>query len=177
MNKYLLSTAAFIAATAVNAADVPSKSVPLPPTNPTTVASTTYFAGVHIGSNASINQDLWYGSLRGAVRGGWEFSEYARVEGNYDFAWSERSADRSHTVTTNLIGQYKIGYVPVTPYVLAGVGYRWTGVKDEPVYNVGAGVRYDITSNIEVDGRYRYITDKDRKRDSNVVSIGANYKF
>ena len=177
MNKYLLSTVAFVAATAVNAADLPSKTAPLPPTIPTTEASTQYFAGLHIGSNATTTQDLWYGSVRGAVRGGWEFSEYARVEANYDYTWSELSAARSHTVTTNLIGQYKIGYLPVTPYVLAGVGYRWSGIKDEAVYNVGGGVRYDVTSNIEVDGRYRYVSDKDRKRDSNVVSIGANYKF
>jgi opacity protein-like surface antigen len=176
MNKYTTSIAALVFATAANAADLPSKSSPSAPTVSTS-ESTDFYVGGSIGSKAAWNQNPWYGSLRANVRAGWEVNEFARVEADYDYAWNEDSRLRSHTVTTNAIGQYKIGFVPVVPYALAGVGYRWAEVKNEPVYVAGAGLRYDITSNIEADARYRYITDRKRVRDENVLTLGVNYKF
>ena len=68
-------------------------------------------------------------------------------------------------------------FIPVIPYALAGVGYRLSDVKNEPVWNAGLGVRYEVTSNIEVDGRYRYLSDFKRNRDENILTLGVNYKF
>ena len=38
-------------------------------------------------------------------------------------------------------------------------------------------VRYEITSNIEADLRYKYVTDTKRNLHENVVTLGMNYKF
>ena len=177
MNKYVASLVGILATSAVSAADLPSKGDPVAPVKPSATESTDFYVGGSIGSKAAWNQNPWYGSLRANARLGWELNDFVRVEGDYDYAWNEASRLRSHTVTTNAIGQYKIGFVPVVPYALAGVGYRWSETKNEPVYVAGAGVRYDITSNIEADARYRYITDRNRHRDENVITIGVNYKF
>lgn len=177
MNKYVASLVGIFAASAVSAADLPSKGNPIAPSKPTTSESTSIYGGFSVGSLASTSLSPWYGGAYTNARLGWELNEYVRLEGDYDFAWNETSNRRAHIVTGNVIGQYKIGFIPVVPYALAGAGYRWSGIKNEPVYVAGAGVRYDIDSNFEIDARYRYITDADRKRDANVMTLGVNYKF
>jgi len=175
MNKYVVTFVGLIFATAASASDIPAKTPAAPPAP--TQESAEFYVGGSLGSKAVTNINPWYDALRVNARAGWEFSEFARVEADYDYAWNESSKLRSHTATTNVIGQYKIGFVPVVPYALAGVGYRWSDLKREPIYVAGAGVRYDITSDIEADVRYRYITDRKRDRDENVVTLGVNYKF
>ena len=177
MNKYTMSILGLVLTTAASASDLPSKSNPIAPVGKSSTESYDYYVGASFGSIAKTDIKSVYGNLYGNVRGGWEFSDFARVEADYDFHYNKSATLRSHTISGNVIGQYKVGFVPVTPYVLAGVGYRFADVKNEVVYALGAGVRYDVTSEIEADLRYRYITDRDRKRDSNVITIGANYKF
>ena len=178
MKKSILTFIGVAAVTSASAADVPMRISPRAPilvSSP--IISTPFFVGVSIGSVAKTDLNPWYGSLRFNVKGGYEFSEYARVEANYDYNYATKSHFASHILSTNLIGQYKISYVPVVPYVLAGVGYRFSPIKNEIVYNLGAGVRYEITKNIEADLRYKYVTDFKRARDESVITIGANYKF
>ena len=176
MKKKFLAIIGLLVSTAVNAADIPSRSNPIAPVSP--VAHTNpFFVGVHLGSAVSTHINPWYGALRVNVRGGYEFSDYARVEANYDYNYATKSHFAAHILSTNLIGQYKISYVPVVPYVLAGAGYRFSPIKNEIVYNLGAGVRYEITKDIEADLRYKYVTDFKRARDESVITIGTNYKF
>jgi opacity protein-like surface antigen len=70
-----------------------------------------------------------------------------------------------------------VPFIPVVPYALAGVGYRLSDAKNEPIFNVGAGLKYEITSNIDLDVRYRYVSDFDRKAYNNAVTVGGAYKF
>jgi opacity protein-like surface antigen len=175
--KSLVIVSGLFLSTAAVAADIPLRSAPLPPARPVFVEqSRPFFVGVHAGVSAPYGQsDIFSDNARVNVRGGYEFSPYARIEANYDYNWNDVLALRSHTVTTNMIGQYRFG--SVVPYVLVGGGYRWTEFNNEPVYNVGAGVRYEFTRNFEADARYRYISDRNRLRDENVVTLGLNYKF
>ena len=175
--KSLIILAGLFLSTAAIAADIPSRNAPQSPARPIFVEIVKpFFVGVHAGTT-NYNQNLWSDNteFRANVRGGYEFSPYARVEANYDYGYSDVSAFRTNTVTGNLIGQYRFG--SVVPYVLVGGGYRWSGIKNEAVYNVGGGVRYDLTSRFEVDARYRYVADFNNRRDENVVTLGVNYKF
>jgi opacity protein-like surface antigen len=167
----MISTSAF-------AADIPSRTAPLPPQRPVfEQPSYPFFVGIHVGTSQFQGQRSWSdnSNARVNVRAGWEFSPYGRLEGNYEYSWNEFSVLNSNTLTTNLIGQYRLG--SVVPYVLVGGGYRWSHFKDEPVYNVGGGVRYEFTPRVEADLRYRYVFDRDRLRDENVVTLGVNYRF
>ena len=156
------------------AGDLPSKEAPKAPTMPT-LEDTSWYAGLSLGG---VHTDKsWYNNLRLTASGGYELNSFSRIEATYDYKHSNHNVDRSHTFIANGIGQLKLPFIPVVPYALAGVGYRFADVKNEPVWNAGFGVRYEVTSNIEVDGRYRYLTDFNRKRDENIFTVGANYKF
>ena len=155
-------------------ADLPGRTAPAAPAA-AVVATPSFFVGARVGS-LSDQIDSWNGRVTGGLTGGYEVNDFVRVEGNYDYSHSDQVSNRNHIVTGNVIGQYKIGF-GLVPYALAGVGYRWNDLKDEAVWNVGGGVRYDIARNIEADLRYRYIADFDRVRENNVVTLGVNYKF
>jgi opacity protein-like surface antigen len=174
--KSIIFGSALLVSTATMAADLPRVG-PMPPIRPVFVESVMpFFVGIHVGTT-NYDQKFWSNNseFRANVRGGWEFSPYARVEANYDYGYSGVSAGRTNTITGNLIGQYRFG--SIVPYVLVGGGYRWSGFKNESVYNVGGGVRYELTSRFEVDARYRYVADFNNRRDENVMTLGVNYKF
>lgn len=175
MKSIVILSGLFLSTAAV-AADIPSRFTPLPPTVVRAEKTNPFFVGVHLGAS-NYDQKLWSNNseFRANVRAGYEFSPYFRIEGNYDYGYSDVSAERTNTVTGNLIGQYRFG--PIVPYALLGGGYRWSGFKNESVYNVGAGVRYEIASRFEVDARYRYVADFNNRRDENVMTLGVNYKF
>jgi opacity protein-like surface antigen len=109
--------------------------------------------------------------------GGHEFNNFMRAELDYDYKNSNRVKERSHAFVANGIGQMKLAFHFCSPYGIAGVGYRFSDAKNEAIYNVGAGVRYELTSNIDIDARYRYVTDFKRKQDENVITVGGSYKF
>ena len=161
------------------ATDLPSKAAPTPPARLADVVSdNSWYGGLAIGG---VYQDgvrnKWYDDIRLSVMGGHEFNSFMRAELNYDYKNSNKIKDRAHSFIANGIGQVKLPFISVVPYGIAGVGYRISDTKNEAIYNVGAGVRYELTSNIDLDARYRYVTDFKRKSDENVVSIGASYKF
>jgi opacity protein-like surface antigen len=162
-----------VVSTAAFATDLPSKNMPTAPF--VGAESSSWYAGVAVGGITS--QNAWYNNVRVNTSLGHELNSFSRVEATYDYKNNNRSENRSHTGMVNGIGQYKMPYFSLTPYALAGVGYRIADVKNEPVWNVGGGVRYDLTSNIGVDGRYRYLSDFNRLRDENIVTLGVNYKF
>jgi opacity protein-like surface antigen len=175
--KSLIILAGLFLSTVAVAADIPSRNAPLPPVRPVFVETVKpFFVGVHAGTT-NYDQKFWSDNteFRANVRAGYELSPYARIEANYDYGHNSVSEFRTNTVTGNLIGQYRFG--SIVPYALVGGGYRWSGIKNEPVYNVGGGVRYDLTSRFEVDARYRYVANFDNRRDENVVTLGVNYKF
>lgn len=159
------------------ATDLPSKAPPLPPVRVVDVISdNSVYGGLAVGGIYN-DTNKWYNDIRLSVMGGYEFNSLMRAEIDYDYKNSNRVKDRSHSLVANGIGQIRMPFIAVIPYGIAGVGYRFSETKNEPIYNVGVGVRYELTSNIDLDGRYRYVADFKRKHDENILSIGANYKF
>jgi opacity protein-like surface antigen len=168
--------ASFLATSAI-AADLPSKSAPLPPTRVAdAISDTSWYGGLAVGGIYK-DSNKWYNDIRLSVMGGYEFNSLMRAELDFDYKHSNHTNDRAYALVGNGIGQFKLPFIPVVPYAIAGVGYRLSDTKNEPIWNVGAGVRYELTSSIDLDGRYRYVSDFKRTRDENVVSIGASYKF
>ena len=170
--KYALIAA--MISTPVIASDLPSKDMPKAPTL-SMPEENSWFAGIALGGIAS--DRTWYNNARMTASFGYDFGTFLRAEATYDYKHSNRSNDRTHTGMVNGIAQIKVPFVNVVPYALAGTGYRLADVKNEPVWNVGAGVRFEISPSIELDGRYRYVSDYSRRRDENVMTLGVNYKF
>lgn len=155
------------------AADIPSgKTAPLPPVRPASLEP-LFYVGAFGGGNLT-EAKSWTGARVGAVVGV-QPHRYVRLEGLYEYGWNSENANRSNSLFANAIAQYPVGRV--TPYVLAGAGYRWADMKNEAVWNVGGGLRYALTTNVEADLRYRYVADYDVKNHQNVVTFGLNYRF
>lgn len=151
--------------------------VPAAPVPPTIATSdTTFYAGIYAGSLAK-KPDVWYNNLYLGANAGYQFNSFVRAEATYDYNRGYRFTEGSNALMGNLILQYDVSWLPVTPYVLAGAGYRWAPIKNEYIWNVGAGLRYPINDSFDIDARYRYISDFDRYSPANVITLGVNYKF
>jgi opacity protein-like surface antigen len=167
--------ATFLATSAI-AADLPSKSAPVPPTRiADPMGDTSWYGGLAVGGIYGTKP--WYDDVRVTASGGYEFGSLARAEVTYDYKHSNHSNNRAHTFMGNGIAQMKLPFFNVVPYAIAGAGYRFADLKNEGVWNVGAGLRFELSPSIDLDGRYRYISDFKRKQDENVVTLGASYKF
>jgi opacity protein-like surface antigen len=172
MFKSIVTVAALLASTAAFASDIPSrKAAPAPVF---TQKASPYYVGVRGGLDyKKDDQNYTVGG-----NAGYEVNSYVRGEVGYDYVNnSDDKTKTGHIVTGNVIGQYPIATFLVTPYGLGGVGYRWADVKNEAIFNVGAGVRYGITKSFELDGRYRYISNFKNENTNNVLTLGVNYKF
>jgi hypothetical protein len=174
MFKSIITLAAIVASSAALATDLPSKKVV---TAPISAFSDTlpYFAGIRGG-------DLYKNEVNNWTVGGnagYEVNKFARFEVGYDRFDNKKNSLKSDVVTTNAIAQLPLNLFNVTPYALAGVGYKWSHAKDEYIYNVGVGVRYGLTKNFELDARYRYISDfkNDNISKNDAYTVGVNYKF
>jgi opacity protein-like surface antigen len=184
MNKNIKITAlglmAAIAVTNASATDLPSRTnVPFPPQRDIVeLVEPQFYVGGFAGARFTDRRASWDRNARMGVVAGWQPFSYARVEGVYEYGWNGRGSHDSNALFVNAIAQYPLSS-PIgdfTPYVLAGTGYRWAR-RDESVWNVGAGVRYSITSNVEADLRYRYVSDYNVRGQDNVVTLGLNYRF
>ena len=165
MRKFILTSIAVLMSTAAFAADLPSRtSAPAAPV----VAQLPFFVGVTAGGVFNRQPSL------GAVAG-YEINPYIRGEVAYDHFFSYESNRAVDNLVGNAIVQYPVG--AFTPYVLAGAGYAWGKTADEAIYNVGGGVRYTLTRNIDIDARYRYINNYDNGRATNVGTLGISYRF
>ena len=177
MNKLIISFVALVAATAANATDLPSKSAPTPPKK-SALAGTekNVYGGLNGGFVVTdgINKNsLWTIGLVG----GYNVYRFAGIsvagEGTYDYSKGE-----VNTLAINSVVGYDAGFV--TPYALAGVGYRTEKHNDRNIWNYGGGLKYNLTSSLELDSRYRRTEDLKTKPNSKAedrVTLGVNYKF
>jgi opacity protein-like surface antigen len=180
MRKYLMLSAALSAlfvAGAASAADLPSRRAPTFTTTETVTSAPWRYVGLSAGTNFD---RTWTGGLVA----GFEVNSYVGIEATYDYRFREylNADDRSHRVALNVLPQYRIGNL--TPYLLAGVGYEWSNLRgDQAIYNVGGGVRFDVTREVQLDARYRYTNTFDRDvltkyRDGDhTFTAGVNYRF
>lgn len=173
----LFGLIASVAATSAIATDLPSRTnVPFPSTREyVDLYQPQFHVGGYIGSRVADNA-YWNNSARLGVVAGWQPFSYMRLEGAYEYGWNNtRWSRNSNTLFMNAVAQYPVG-LSFTPYVLAGTGYRWA-VRDSTVWNIGGGIRYNLTQNVEADLRYRYVSDYNMRNHENVISLGLNYRF
>jgi opacity protein-like surface antigen len=173
MLKSIITLAAIVASTAALATDLPSKKEAPAPVF-TQAQNNPFYVGVRGGGLYKDEVNNW--TVGGNA--GYEVNKFARVEVGYDrLDNKDIKALKTDAVTGNAIAQLPIGIFNITPYALAGVGYGWSDYKNGGIYNVGGGVRYGVTNNVELDARYRYISDFKNEVTTNAFTAGVNYKF
>ena len=177
MNKFIVSLVALVAATAANASDLPSKAFPMPPTKPVAVdTEKNIYGGVNGGFVVTdgFNKDSpWAVGLVGGYNV-YRFAGFGLAgEGTYNY-----SKGKVSTIAGNGILSFDTGFV--TPYALLGAGYRIETNKNRDIWNYGGGLKYNLTSSLELDGRF--VRTEDIKTSSVVkagdrTTVGVNYKF
>ena len=171
MKNTLAALAVVLGATSAVAADIPGRSAPAAPVP--IFASKNFYFGVNAGGVVTDGINLDAPWTLGVV-GGYNVINLGPIsvaaEGTYDY-----TKGGANDVAGNVVGGYKFG--SFTPYALLGVGYRWSDFKNEPIWNVGGGVKFSLTSSIDLDARYRRIDNFDRTMTEDRASLGVNYKF
>jgi len=190
MKKLFTAMFALVAGASVAvAADLPSKSAAAAPAVSTSAFNLGgWYAGGFVGGNFDDTNKFKYDNTPKVIGGvaGYEWNKYIRTEATLDYNTkaAPTTTKSGETAFVNAVVSYPV--FVVTPYLVAGVGYGWgswdkvVGTNtDRPLYNIGGGVRYDITKSFELDGRYRYIDGLTGKKFDNnhVVTLGVNYKF
>jgi opacity protein-like surface antigen len=164
--------ASTVAANATDISSIPSRFSPAAPVA-SVVSPPKFWVGLNGGGSVTngINVDTPWSV--GAVAG-YNFLTVGPVvvgaEATYDYV-----KGGTHEVGGNALVSVSVGRF--TPYVLGGVGYRWTDFGNDQIWSVGAGVKYSIARNVEFDARYRRIENWDRTNHDDRVTLGANFKF
>jgi opacity protein-like surface antigen len=179
MQKTIVAALALIASTAVaSATDLPSKSTPAAPIAPVSSSSQSYF-GVNGGWDVKSDRAYSVGAVAG-----WNVLPILAVEGTYDLSRADQKVrgdwNYGNTIAVNAVPQYKVPGIGITAYAIGGVGYKWnTEAADYAVYNVGGGLKYELSKSLDFDGRYRRIEAIDSKKGApeDRVTAGVNYKF
>lgn len=148
-----------------------------------TPAAPTPLRGFYVGTSVNLSgTDLTESRDLGvSLTAGYSVTRNIAVEATLSHAFDDGSRAGGQTGFVNVVAGMPLG--PVTPYVLAGAGVGVNGAgnsdKDpEGLWNVGAGVAYNVTRNWQVDARYRYIDAITATREAqHAVSLGVNYKF
>jgi len=114
-----------------------------------------------------------------SVAVGREINQLLRAELSYDYldANSTTNVARGQAVMGNAIGQFRIPGTIFVPYALVGAGYGWNSFGDRALYQAGAGVRAEVTKQVDLDLRFRRIGNFDNVAHSNVVTAGVSFKF
>jgi len=178
MQKTIVSALALLASVAAaSASDLPSKRSPIAPA--VTSPLSQYYVGGNIGGNSQSDRAYSVGAVAG-----WNVLPFFAVEGTYDLSRADNKVggewNYGNTVAVNAVPQYKIPGTDFTAYALGGVGYKWnTQAADYAVYNVGGGIKYELTKSLDVDARYRRIDSIDTKKGSpeDRITAGVNVKF
>lgn len=178
MKNLLATLAAFFAFTSMAAAtDLPRRTTSAIAPVPAAESLNNWYVGGNVGG--AINSTaIWNESTPsvGAVAG-FQFHRNLAAEVTYDYFWQRNGVESGQTAFFNGVANYRIPNSIFTPYVLAGVGYGWDQFGDRSLYNVGAGLRAQVTRSMEFDLRYRYMDNWDNNNRANVVTGGINYKF
>lgn len=192
MKKLITALVALVAVTSTAvAADLPSRGTAPAPVSTSVFGLNGFYVGGSVGGNFATFDNVSYDKtpIFVGLTAGYQWNRYFRTEATFDYSTkaAPTTSEAGQTVFANAVVQYPIGF-GVTPYAFGGVGFGWNawgkGASDfiddaKPLYNIGGGLRFDLTKSIELDGRYRYIQAiNGYKIDNNhVISLGANYKF
>lgn len=169
MKKTLVAAAMLLSATVANASELP------------------FFAGANIGMNTE-EPYVYSGGINAGYNVMSVLGVTAAVEGTYDIGVPKdapATGDRNitHTFGVNAIPTFAIPGMGISVYGLGGIGYRINSddaLKNFGVYNLGAGVKYAVTSNIDADLRFKRteaIDEANMPKAENRVTVGVQYKF
>ena len=127
----------------------------------------------YIGVNVGVTTDAYTDVKSVGVTAGYAPVRALALEAAY-----ERTDPRADTATNavwvNALPTLRLGKLGV--YGLGGVGYDFT--NENEAYNVGAGVKLELTKAVEVDFRGRRIMQELTSfNGENRVSAGLNFKF
>lgn len=177
MKKILATVTAFFALVGMAAAaDLPRRTAP-----PAPVPAVESFKNWYVGGNAggAIGNADVFGNSRPSIGvvGGYQYNRNFGAEITYDYFFQGNGANAGQTLFANGVAGYPISGTIFTPYILAGVGYGWDQFGNTGLFNVGAGLRTQLTPSFDFDLRYRYINSWEGNRQANVVTGGINYKF
>lgn len=140
-------------------------------------------SGVYIGGNLGSTLDSDSRLTLGGVAG-YQLHPNLRVEGAYDYGFMQ-SGDGS-MLSLNVVPQYRLPNSTVTVYGVGGVGLGWDRWGDlgngdtRGMYVMGVGARMGVTTNLELDARYRFVNPTDNRNgvaDVSVFTVGMNYRF
>ena len=181
MKNIITAAVLSMAVTSASAASLPEKKAT--PTAPAVEAPSNWYVGVNAGGNVRSNQNVQNtpGIVGGVV--GYNFDKHFALEATLDQAFKKGNDEKETRGMVNGVAS-PFSYFGFKPYLLAGIGTQTADVKDginattKTVYNVGGGVKYELSKSWEIDTRYRYVnTLNNTNRDANIVTMGVNYKF
>lgn len=164
--------ASTVAANATDISSIPSRLSPAAPVA-SLVSPPKFWVGVNGG--ASVTNGLTSDSPWnvGAVAG-YNFLTLGPVavgaEATYDYVKGGTQEVGGNAIASVGVGSF-------SPYALGGIGYRWTDFGNERIWTLGAGLKYSVARNLEIDTRYRRIENWDRTNHDDRVTLGVNYKF
>jgi opacity protein-like surface antigen len=161
MNKIMLTLAAVAFACAASIADAQT--------------------GVYIGAGTAVQgTNVDNAQWGGTATVGYRLNRHLSVEALADFSATTGSFRGNQAIFGVVTAGYPLG--PVTPYVLAGVGYGFNGLSvtnNDPgsLWTAGAGVAYNMDRNWQLDARYRRIESFNGDAVANRFTVGVNYRF
>jgi opacity protein-like surface antigen len=149
----------------------------------TALAQTAPTSGVYVGAAVGTTMQNASDVTAGVVLG-YRFNRVLAAEVTYDREWRNRQDG-------GLLMLNGVVELPVhnrfRPYALAGVGLGFdhfnlnrADQNGTPMYNIGGGVRVALTTNLDLDARYRYIAPintGNSQRHASMLTFGVNYRF
>ena len=168
--------AAFAVAAAFYATNVKAQTFTLP-------------SGTYVGLGGNWEESTTKGATStGSVNGraGYNFNKYIAAEVDVTSAFANGNQHPNTAATVNLLAGVPVNFAgsAVKPYGLVGTGYDFSylnhsnTINTAPVYNVGAGVEYDLNKNVFVDVRYTYVDNYNNSHHgTNQVGAAIGYKF
>jgi opacity protein-like surface antigen len=186
MKNLIAALSLVLVASTASAANLPDKKkTPVPPTRPVVEAPTNWYVGVNAGGalKSDVNLQNTPATVGGVV--GYNFNKMFAVETTLEESFKNNGIPSQTRVMLNGVVSPFGSFYGFKPYVLAGAGTQNHEITTDKsgykaIYNLGGGLKYDLSKSWEADARYRHVSafsDTTRNRDSNVFTIGLNYKF
>jgi opacity protein-like surface antigen len=183
MKNIITAAVLVLAASVANAANLPEKKAT--PTAPAVTAPSSWYVGVNAGGNVSMNHSIadTPTTVGGVV--GYKFNSMFAAEADVDYMQKKNGIPTQTRVTLNGVVSPFGSFFGFTPYALAGAGVQKHDVRvnnledgNKTIYQIGGGVKYAVTKDWEVDGRYRRVNNFDNTlKNSDIFTLGVNYKF
>lgn len=112
------------------------------------------------------------------------FTPNLAAEVSYDYLSQDQDLS-GQMVMGNLVYSRGLGIPGVVPYVLAGAGVGWNTLGKLPggdnlmLYNLGGGVKFNLTRNWDLDVRYRYVGafEDNTLGNRHMTTLGVGYRF